>query len=101
MQEGGGGGNGGAINANISKEQYPWLSDEYINVARNQEKIRSDFKAREQSLAYLSGIITDLFVDYSKLKYGGVDQRAKLPELQRLIYTADIQALTNFFLLVK
>jgi hypothetical protein len=100
MQEGGGGGDtgGGGVGANITKEQYPWLSDEYISVARNQEKIRSEFKAREQSLNYLSGIITDLFVDYNKLKFGGVDQRAKLPALQKLIYTADINALTHYFL---
>lgn len=103
MQEGGSGNSNGSdsnsrINANITKEQCPWLSDEYIAIARNQEQIRRDFKAREKSLTYLSGIITDLYVDYTKLKYGGGDMRAKLPELQKLIYTADIQALTRFFL---
>ena len=97
MQDGNGAATGGS-NAVITAEAYPWLSEEYIEIACNQEQIRNDFKIREQSLAYLSGIITDLYVDYSKLRYGGVDKRSKLPELQRLIYAADRTAINNFFI---
>ena len=93
--------NNAAGSESITAEAYPWLSPEYIEVARNQERIKHDFKLREKSLAYLSGIITDLYVDYNKLKYGGIDKRSKLPELQKLIYTADVYALTNYFVYGK
>ena len=58
---------------------------------------RHDFKQRVKSLQYLCGLITDLYVDYSKLKCGGID-KSKLPELQNLIYTANIDVIANFFL---
>lgn len=99
MQDGAGGAVVGSDgHASITREKYPWLSAEYVEIARNQESIRRDYKLRVKSLEYLCGIITDLYVDYCKLKRGGVDKRAKLPELHRLIYTADMDAICNFFL---
>ena len=44
---------------------------------------RKEFKARSKSLEFLTGIITDLFVDWHRLK--GIDSRVtsqRIPELQ-------------------
>eukprot|EP01036_Dinobryon_divergens_P032272 gene32272-41825_t len=47
----------------------PWLSAEYADVLTHQETIRQEFKNRDKSLEYLSGIVTDLYVDWNKLQY--------------------------------
>eukprot|EP01035_Chromulina_nebulosa_P027911 gene27911-36771_t len=49
----------------------PWLSAEYADVLTHQETIRQEFKNRDKSLEYLSGIVTDLYVDWNKLQ--GID----------------------------
>ena len=46
---------------------------------------RQEFKNRARSLEYLSGIITDLFVDWHRLQ--GVDARRRIGELQRTVLT--------------
>jgi hypothetical protein len=51
---------------------------------------RQEFKNRAKSLEYLSGIITDLYVDWHRLH--GVDSRAKIPALQQII----LSSVSNF-----
>jgi hypothetical protein len=57
---------------------------------------RRDFKNRARSLEYLSGIITDLFVDWSRLH--GMDSRSKIGDLQAVILANDFDALVEAFL---
>ena len=58
---------------------------------------RQEFKNRARSLEYLSGIITDLFVDWHRLR--GVDSRRKIGDLQRAIMASgdDFDGLINSF----
>ena len=44
---------------------------------------RREFADRARSLEHLSGIVTDLFVDWHRLH--GKDSRSKIPDLQRVI----------------
>lgn len=82
----------------ICAENYPWLSPEYCDIARDQESIRADYKLRIKSLQYLGGIITDLYIDYQKLKNGGMLKKSKLPELHKIIYTANMESISNFII---
>ena len=45
--------------------------------------VRREFADRARSLEHLSGIVTDLFVDWHRLH--GRDSRNKIPDLQRVI----------------
>lgn len=58
---------------------------------------RQEFKNRARSLEYLSGIITDLYVDWHRLH--GVDTRRKIGELQKKIMTSteDFEGLISAF----
>jgi hypothetical protein len=60
-----------------------WLSPEYAEILREQETIRKQFKNRERSLEYLSGVVTDLFVDWHRIH--GNDCRHKIVELQNML----------------
>lgn len=75
-----------------------WLSAEYAAVVRDSEQIRREFKARAKSLEYLTGVLTDLFVDWQRLR--GSDGRARIPELHQAILAADatLAALVAVFL---
>ena len=59
--------------------------------------IRQEFKNRARSLEYLSGIITDLYVDWHRLH--GIDSRRKIGELQKKIMTSteDFDGLISAF----
>ena len=48
-------------------------------------------------MQYLSGIITDLYVDFMKLKRGGLEKRQRLSELHQLINAGDMKAIIRFF----
>jgi hypothetical protein len=54
---------------------------------------RRDFKGRARSLEYISGIVTDLFVDWNRLH--GSDVRGKIGALQQLILSGDFDALVD------
>lgn len=58
---------------------------------------RQEFKNRARSLEYLSGIITDLYVDWHRLH--GIDTRRKIGELQKKIMTSteDFDGLISAF----
>jgi Bardet-Biedl syndrome 7 protein len=100
-----------------------WLSPEYAEILENADRIREAFKARPHALEYLSGIITDLYVDYHKLQ--GLDVsgippahivrwcwvlisvltlekfllqvKHQLPELQQMIVQANFEQLLAVF----
>mmetsp|Transcript_16480 Transcript_16480/g.15800 ORF Transcript_16480/g.15800 Transcript_16480/m.15800 type:complete len:748 (+) Transcript_16480:77-2320(+) len=70
----------------MQETDISWLSAEYKDILANQEIIRQEFKNRAKSLEYLSGIITDLYVDWHRLQ--GVDSRTKIPALQHIILSS-------------
>ena len=62
-----------------SSDLPPWLTAEYANLYRDSAQIRAEVKSRHKRLEYISGIITDLHVDWHRLR--GVDARGRLPEV--------------------
>lgn len=56
---------------------------------------RQQYKSRDKSMQYLSGILTDLFADWNRLQ--GVDARQKLPALQAVIDTGDMAGVLRAF----
>jgi hypothetical protein len=57
---------------------------------------RREFKTRDKSLEFLSGIVTDLFVDWAKLQ--GVDAKHKLRQLAEILMTGDFDRVVEMFL---
>jgi len=47
-------------------------------------------------LEYLSGIVTDLYVDWNKLQ--GVDAKSKIPKLQQVILNGSFEDIIKAFL---
>ena len=68
---------------NHNPHHHPHL--EYAEILRNQEAIRQGYKKRERSLEVLSGIVTDLYVDWHRLN--GSDCRSTIGALQEVIMT--------------
>jgi hypothetical protein len=56
---------------------------------------RQQYKTRDKSMQYLSGILTDLFVDWNRLQ--GVDARQKLPALHQTIASGDMEGVLRAF----
>lgn len=73
-----------------------WLSPEYADILGNQERIRKEFKLRAKSLEYLSGIITDLFVDWNRLR--GQDVRTKIAALHQVLLSNNIDQVVETIL---
>ena len=72
-----------------------WMSSHYAEIVANADRIRAEFKERPRALQYLSGIVTDLFVD--RYKFKGADVKHKIPELQQLLCAYDFDRLVEFF----
>ena len=60
---------------------------------------RKDFKTRDRSLEYLSGIVTDLFVDWNRLQ--GVDAKKRISDVQQAILSGEFDQILNSFQLSK
>mmetsp|Transcript_15697 Transcript_15697/g.26168 ORF Transcript_15697/g.26168 Transcript_15697/m.26168 type:complete len:743 (-) Transcript_15697:124-2352(-) len=73
-----------------------WLSVEYAEILRDKELIRKEFGNREKSLEVMSGVITDLFVDWHKLR--GVDAKAGIPVIANAIQTVFFEELVQMIL---
>lgn len=74
-----------------------WLSASYSSVLKNADSIRAEHKDQPRALQYLSGIVTDLFVDFCKFKGRAGEGRHRIPELQQLILTYDFATIVAFF----
>jgi len=81
----------GANNASSAE----WMSEEYREILQNQETIRREFKNRDKSLEYLSGIVTDLYVDWYRLH--GIDAKQHLPKLHSTIMAGDMDSMVKSF----
>ena len=72
-----------------------WLSDDLRAIANNAASIKQQHESQPRSLEYLSGIVTDLFVDVHKFR--GQQVTHKMPELIGLLRNYDFDALVAFF----
>ena len=72
-----------------------WLSPEYKDILANREMITAEFKERKSSLEYYFGIVSDLFVDWSKMK--GRDTVHRIPEIRQALQANDLDILLAFF----
>lgn len=72
-----------------------WLSPEYAEILKGQESINREFKDRARALEYLTGIVTDLFVDWHRLR--GVEVSHRMAHLQQVINSGDFNALVLQF----
>jgi len=79
-----------------SGDDGSWLSPEYAAILKSQDLIKQEFKDRARALEYLTGIVTDLFVDWHRLR--GVEVRHRIPQLQQVILSNDFNALVQQFL---
>ena len=70
-----------------TNEVPPWLTGKYAELYLETKQIRAELKSRHKRLEYISGIITDLHVDWHKLK--GIDARSSLPEVAEALRQAD------------
>jgi len=73
-----------------------WLCKEYSDIYNEQEALRREHQQRDKSLEYLSGLITDLFIDWNRLN--GFDARPKVASLQHTVMTGDFENILNEFL---
>ncbi|CAM9658675.1 unnamed protein product, partial [Pylaiella littoralis] len=80
----------------MQEPETPWMFDEYRYILDNAERIKKEFKGRPRALEYMSGIITDLYVDWHKFK--GDDARHRIPELENLLTQYSYIKLVAFFL---
>ena len=69
----------------LEQDSDSWLAPSLKHMLENEERLRREFKHRTRALAFIIGIICDLFVDWYKLQLGGQDVRHKIPELEMFL----------------
>jgi hypothetical protein len=79
-----------------TSEVPPWLIGEYAELYRETKQIRAELKSRHKRLEYISGIITDLHVDWHRLR--GIDARNKLPEVADALRLGDWDRLVTLIM---
>lgn len=80
----------------MQESDLRWLSPEYAEILRDEDKIRKEYSQRTKSLERLTGLITDLFVDWHKMR--GRDVRSGIPTLQNLITTGSFEDMVQMIL---
>jgi len=80
----------------MQESDLRWLSPEYAEILRDEDKIRKEYSQRTKSLERLTGLITDLFVDWHKMR--GRDVRSGIPSLQNLITTGSFEDMVQMIL---
>jgi Bardet-Biedl syndrome 7 protein len=71
------------------------MSSEYKQTLTNADALKKEFENQPRALEYLSGIVTDLYVDNHKFK--GHNVTHKIPELLQLLQNYDYDAVVRFF----
>jgi len=77
---------GSSTNVNIAErldELRSCMSEEYLSILRDADRIESKLKASPRHLDFLRGIVTDLFVDKSKLQ--GKSAQSRVPILLEIL----------------
>ncbi|ETW03015.1 hypothetical protein H310_05450 [Aphanomyces invadans] len=72
-----------------------WMSSEYQRILADADRIVADFQASPRAMSYITGVLTDLFVDISKFR--GVNPKAHLPRLFQILDQYNYDALVEFF----
>jgi len=82
----------------MQQDGAPWLSQDYREILEGADHIREEMKHRPRALQYISGVLTDLYVDWHKAN--GRDMRGRIPDLQAFVSEVDynLQGLVDFFL---
>mmetsp|Transcript_21024 Transcript_21024/g.27358 ORF Transcript_21024/g.27358 Transcript_21024/m.27358 type:complete len:373 (+) Transcript_21024:144-1262(+) len=81
------------------KEKFPWLSQELLDILNDANKLQNEYKIKPKALQYISGVLTDLFVDWYRFK--GEDVRSRIPDLHNFLITDyHFEGLLNFFSLL-
>ncbi|ETV67493.1 hypothetical protein, variant 1 [Aphanomyces astaci] len=72
-----------------------WMSPEYQRILADADRIVAAFDAHPRAMTYLTGVLTDLYVDISKFR--GVNPKTHLPRLFHLLDQYNFDALVEFF----
>ncbi|KAF0696298.1 Aste57867_12931 [Aphanomyces stellatus] len=75
-----------------------WMSPEYQSILSDADRILQDFQASPRAMNYITGVLTDLYVDMAKFR--GVNPKPQLPRLFQLLEQYNFDALVDFFLRV-
>jgi len=79
-----------------TNEVPPWLTGEYAELYAETRQIRAELKSRHKRLEYISGIITDLHVDWHRLR--GIDAKSNLPEVADALRLGDWDRLVTLIM---
>ena len=71
----------------------PWLTKKYVTIYKNYKTIKFDLKHLGKKLEYITGIITDLHVDWHKLKGLGHDSQLMIPNILNSINQGDFNGI--------
>ncbi|KAF5285041.1 hypothetical protein FQR65_LT02353 [Abscondita terminalis] len=71
------------------------LSTEYKTLLENEKTLRTEYSSSPAYLDRLYGIVTDLYIDYHKLK--GVSVKSKIPKLLSILEKYNYKSLLEFF----
>jgi hypothetical protein len=74
----------GATGTTTTAPAPPWLSSELRDVYDGAASATAELAAQPKQLQYISGVLTDLFVDWRKLA-ANEDARSKIPALHHLL----------------
>lgn len=83
------------LDLDITEEEMYCLCDNYRLLLTNHEQIQGICEKDKVSTNRLFGVLTDLYVDWFKLK--GLDVKQKIPDLLTLLEKYDYEELMQFF----
>ena len=72
------------------------MSDEYKAILQNADEIKKAFGQQPRKLAYIWGIIADLYVDTAKIK-GFYNVKDRMPVLKSILNNYSLPDLQAFF----
>lgn len=79
----------------ITEEEMYCLTEKYRDLLTNKDTILMEFKKDKVAAHRLFGVLTDLYVDWFKLK--GLDVKQKIPDLLKLLEDYSYEHLMGFF----
>lgn len=83
------------LDLDITEEEMYCLCDDYRDLLTNKEQIQRNYEDDRVVTNRLFGVLTDLYVDWFKLK--GLDVKQKIPKLLELLEKYDFKELLEFF----
>merc|ERR1712028_111348 len=67
----------------MQEDTTEWMTDDYKDLIEHADALKKEFENQPRALEYLSGIVTDLYVD--KHKFKGHNVKHKIPDLLKLL----------------